>query len=110
MKRREFFEKTGCGAAGIMLAHLGLKAGTLPNSPEEQKEKIMKLLAKMGKSKEEIDDMMKKMEEMLPMVKEQCIKRKKLSDSVTLSYPGVRLSRKKKGVTVPNAPSTKKWS
>jgi hypothetical protein len=73
MKRREFFEKTGCGAAGIMLAHFGLKAGTLLNTPEEQKEKIMKLLAKMGKSKEEIDDMMKKMEETLPMVKEQCI-------------------------------------
>lgn len=73
MKRREFFAKTGCGAAGIMLAHFGLKAGALPNTPEEQKEKIMKLLAKTGKSKEEIDDMMKKMEEMLPMVKEQCI-------------------------------------
>jgi len=73
MKRREFFEKTGCGVAGIMLAHFGLKGGTLPNTPEEQKEKIMKLLAKMGKSKEEIDDMMKKMAETLPMVKEQCI-------------------------------------
>ena len=73
MKRREFFAKTGCGAAGIMLAHFGLKAGALPNTPEEQKEKIMKLLAKMGKSKEEIDDMMKKMAETLPMVKEQCI-------------------------------------
>jgi Zn finger protein HypA/HybF involved in hydrogenase expression len=73
MKRRDFFAKTGCGAAGIMLAHFGLKAGTLPNAPEEQKEKIMKLLAKMGKSKEEIDNMMKKMKETLPMVQEQCI-------------------------------------
>jgi hypothetical protein len=73
LKRREFFAKTGCGAAGIMLAHLGLKAGSLPIMSEEQKEKVMKLLAKMGKSKEEIDNMMKKMEETLPMVKEQCI-------------------------------------
>lgn len=73
MKRREFFAKTGCGAAGLMLAQYGLKAGTLPVAPEEQKEKIMKLLAKMGKSKEEIDNMMKEMEEKLPMVKEQCI-------------------------------------
>ena len=73
MKRRDFFTKTGCGAAGIMLAHFGLKAGTPPNAPEEQKEKIMKLLAKMGKSTEEIDNMMKKMEETLPMVQEQCI-------------------------------------
>ncbi len=73
MKRREFFAKTGCGAAGIMLAHFGLTAGTLPIMSEEQKEKIMKLLAKMGKSEEEIDNMMKKMEETLPMVKEQCI-------------------------------------
>lgn len=73
MKRREFFAKTGCGAAGIMLAHFGLKSGILPNAPEEQKEKIMNLLAKMGKSQEEIDNMMKKMEETLPMVQEQCI-------------------------------------
>ena len=73
MNRRDFFAKTGCGAAGIMLAHLGLKAGTLTGTPEEQKEKIMKLLAKMGKSKQEIDDTMKKMEEILPMVKEKCI-------------------------------------
>ena len=73
MKRRDFFAKTGCGAAGIMLAHFGLKAGTLPNAPEEQKEKIIELLVKMGKSKEEIDNMMKKMEETLPVVQEQCI-------------------------------------
>jgi hypothetical protein len=73
MKRREFFAKTGCGAATIMLAHLGLNSGTLPGTPEEQKEKIMKLLAKMGKSKEEIDNMMKKMKDTLPMVKEKCI-------------------------------------
>ena len=56
-----------------MLAHLGLKAESLPISVEEQKEKIMKLLATMGKSKEEIDDMMKRMKETLPMVNEQCI-------------------------------------
>ena len=68
MKRREFFTKTGCGAAGIMLAHLGMKADTLSGSPEEQKEKIMKLLAKTGKSKQEIDDMMKKMKESLWLV------------------------------------------
>jgi Zn finger protein HypA/HybF involved in hydrogenase expression len=73
VKRREFFAKTGCGAAGIMLAHFGLKAGILPYSSEDQKEKIMKLLAKMGKSKEEIDDMMKQMKEALPMIQEQCI-------------------------------------
>lgn len=73
MKRREFFAKTGCGAAGLMLAHFGLEAGSLPISSEEQKEKIMKLLAKMGKSKQEIDSMMKKMKETLPMVEEQCI-------------------------------------
>jgi Zn finger protein HypA/HybF involved in hydrogenase expression len=73
MNRRDFFVKTGCGATGIMLAHLGLKGGALAGTPEEQKEKIMKLLAKMGKSKQEIEDTMKKLEEVLPMVKEDCI-------------------------------------
>jgi hypothetical protein len=73
MKRRDFFAKTGCGAAGIMLAHLGLKAAALTGTPEEQKEKIMKLMAKMGKSEQEIDETMKKLEEILPMVKEECI-------------------------------------
>jgi hypothetical protein len=73
MKRREFFAKTSCGAAGLMLAHLGLKADSLPISVEEQKEKIIKLLTKMGKSKEEIDNMLKEMKEKLPMVKEECI-------------------------------------
>ena len=62
MKRRDFFAKTGCGAAGIMLAHMGLKAEALTGTPEEQKEKIKKLLIKMGKSEEDIDTMMKKLE------------------------------------------------
>ena len=73
MKRREFFQKTGCGAAGIMLAHIGLKAGSIPQLPEEQVIKIKKLLEKMGKSEEEIIEMMEKKKETLPMVKEQCI-------------------------------------
>lgn len=73
MKRREFFEKTGCGAASLMLAHVGLKASLPSDTSEEQKEKIANLLTKLGKSKEEIDAMMKKMEDTLPMVKEECI-------------------------------------
>lgn len=73
MKRREFFEKTGCGAAAIMLAHLGVKAGSLPKTPEEQKKKIKELLAKMGKTEEEIAAMMTDLEAKLPMVEEQCI-------------------------------------
>ena len=73
MDRRDFFTKTGCGIAAVMLARLGLKAGGLQGTPEEQKEKIMKLLMKMGKSKDDIAAMMKEMEEMLPMVEDKCI-------------------------------------
>lgn len=73
MKRREFFEKTGCGATAILLAHLGLQADSLPQTSEEQKKKIKELLTKMGKTEEEIATMMADWEKKLPMVEEQCI-------------------------------------
>ena len=91
MKRREFFEKSGCGMAGIFLTSLGLNSCTkeektpaevqaqapAQEAPEEEmsrKDMVKKLLVeKMGKTEEEADAMIADFEEKIPMVKEKCI-------------------------------------
>jgi len=86
MKRRNFFEKSGTGLAGICLACLGLNscakkkeepaaepAQEAPMEEMSQKDKVKEMLIKMGKTEEETETMMAELEEMLPMVKEKCI-------------------------------------
>lgn len=75
MERREFFEKSGCGIFALMLSHFGFKAYAkeLDEDKTKRLEKIKAALLKMGKTEEEVEAMMKKMEEMLPQVKTQCI-------------------------------------
>jgi hypothetical protein len=91
MKRRDFFEKSGCGLAGIFLTSLGLNSCTkkeetppgvqaqnpAQEAPEEEmnrKDMVKKLLMeKMGKTEEEADTMIADFEEKLPLVKEKCI-------------------------------------
>lgn len=94
MKRRDFFEKSGCGLAGMILASLGLnscaKKEEAPAEVEAQapaqvpqeapmeemsrKDMVKKMLMEnMGKTEEEADAMIAEFEEKLPMVKEMCI-------------------------------------
>lgn len=76
MKRRDFFETTGCGMLGLMLAHFGLK---IPLGAEEVKcadreKAVMKMLMKhMGKSESEAKAMIADFKKKLPMVQEKCI-------------------------------------
>ena len=91
MKRRDFFEKSGCGLAGIFLTSLGLNSctkeeGTPPevqaqaSAQEAAKEEMNRkdmvkklLMEKMGKTEEEADAMIAEFEEKLPLIKEKCI-------------------------------------
>jgi len=96
MKRRDFFEKSGCGLLGLVLANLGFTACVKkeeemaaetgapaqtqppPEAPPagmemSRKDMVKKMLVKMGKTEEEADAMIKEAEEMLPMVQEKCI-------------------------------------
>ena len=81
MKRRDFFEKSGCGLLGIMMANFALASGqkekTHAHAPEKKmprKDMVKKMLIeKMGKTEEEADAMIKEMKEKLPMVKDMCI-------------------------------------
>lgn len=81
MKRRDFFEKSGCGLLGIMMANFALASGqkekTHAHAPEKKmprKDMVKKMLMeKMGKTEEEADAMIKEMKEKLPMVKDMCI-------------------------------------
>ncbi len=93
MKRRDFFEKSGCGICGMILAYFGLtscaqeedapaevtaaKQKPAAEAPEEimtQREKIKQLLMeKQGKTEEEAEGMIVEFEEKLPMVQEKCI-------------------------------------
>jgi hypothetical protein len=75
MDRREFFEKSGCGVFALMLSHFGFKAyakGLDQDKPNRLK-KIKEALLKMGKTEEEVEAMMKELEEKLPKVKTTCI-------------------------------------
>ncbi len=89
MKRRDFFEKSGCGLAGIMMSYFGLtscakkkeapaaEAPLEAAAPEEEmsrKDLVKKMMVeKMGKTEEEAEAMIKDAEEKLPMVKDMCI-------------------------------------
>ncbi len=98
MKRRDFFEKSGCGALGMVLAYLGLTSckkqeeAEMPaqdeqaQAPEQappqeapmeeitRKDMVKKLLIeKKGMNEEDAEAMLAELEEKLPMVKEQCI-------------------------------------
>jgi hypothetical protein len=91
MKRRDFFEKSGCGALGMMMAYFGLTSckkkeeeaaaevttQTETQAPAEEMDRrdfVKKmLLEKQGKTEEEADAMLAEFEEMIPRVKQQCI-------------------------------------
>lgn len=89
MKRRDFFEKSGCGLAGMFMAYSGLNSFTkkeealsaqeasVQEAPVEEmsrKDMIKKMLMeKMGKTEEEADAKIAEFEEKLPMVKDKCI-------------------------------------
>jgi len=74
MKRREFFEKSGCTLAGIALAGVGLKAGMTPGEEEDRKAMVKQMLMeKMGKTEAEAEAMLAEMEKKLPLVKQMCI-------------------------------------
>jgi len=79
MKRREFFEKSGCGLLGLMMAEFGFAFGQkeeaqAPKKKMSREDMVKKMLMKkMGKTEEEADVMIKEMKEKLPMVKDMCI-------------------------------------
>jgi len=75
MKRREFFEKTGCGLLAIVLSQFGLKAFDGTDEEKAERKAMIKkmLMEKMGKTEEEADAMIADMEEKLPMVESMCI-------------------------------------
>jgi len=75
MKRREFFEKTGCGLMAIVLSQFGLKAFDGTDEEKAERKAVIKkmLMEKMGKTEEEADAMIADMEEKLPMVESMCI-------------------------------------
>ena len=84
MKRRDFFEKSGCGLAGIIMSCFGLSSlqkEALANPVQEAPKKKMSrkdmvkkmLMEKMGKTEEEADAMIKEMKEKLAKVKDMCI-------------------------------------
>lgn len=89
MKRRDFFEKSGCGLATVLLAHLGLTSCKKTEEPEaapqvpaqeapveemSRRDMVKKMLVeKKGMTEEEAETMIIELEEKLPMVKDMCI-------------------------------------
>ncbi len=79
MKRREFFEKSGCGLLGLMMAEFGFASdqkeeAQAPKKKMSREDMVKKMLMeKMGNTEEEADTMIKEMKEKLPMVKDMCI-------------------------------------
>ena len=75
MERREFFEKSGCGIFALMLSHFGFKAYAkgIGQDESDRLKKLKEALLKMGKTEEEVETMMKDLEEKLPKVKAMCI-------------------------------------
>jgi len=75
MDRRKFFEKSGCGIFGMMLAYFGLKMPLNAEKKEMTREEyVMKLLVKkMGKTEAEAKKMIEDFKKKLPMVQEMCI-------------------------------------
>jgi hypothetical protein len=117
MKRREFIEKTGCGALAVMLSQLGLKAFPHEGHIEERKKMVKKMLmTKMGKSEAEAAAMLKEMEEKLSMVKTMCICKTcptyvKEEKEVAFCHPFISKShviKDEKGCFCPQCPVYKK--
>ncbi len=89
MKRRDFFEKSGCGFMGMMMAYFGLTsckkkeeapaaepAAAAPKEEMSRKDMVKKMLVeKMGKTEEEASAMIADFEVKLPMLKEMCIRK-----------------------------------
>ena len=93
MKRRDFFEKSGCGICGMILTYFGLTscgreeeapaemtaakqepAAEAPEAAMTQREKIKQLLMdKQGKTEEEAEAMLTEFEEKLGPAVEKCI-------------------------------------
>jgi hypothetical protein len=79
VKRRDFFEKSGCGLLAVIMAELGFASGQknrdqTPKEKMSRKEMVKKMLMeKMGKTEEEAMAVIKEAEEKLPMVKDMCI-------------------------------------
>ena len=82
MKRRDFFQKTGCGLFGLMIAYFGLPSCKKEKAPVEepakedtsQKDTIKKLLMEnKGLTAEEADAQIAEFEEKVSSVKTMCI-------------------------------------
>ena len=92
MRRREFFEKSGCSLCGLALSYLGMVSCKKKEAPVEEvrpaaaqeqpapveemsrKDMLKKMLVeKMGKTEEEAIAMIAEFEEKLPMVKDMCV-------------------------------------
>jgi hypothetical protein len=82
MKRREFFQKSGCGLFGLMMAYFGLTSCKKEKPPAEepakeemsQRDTIKKLLMeKKGLTAEGADAQIAEFEEKVSMVKTMCI-------------------------------------
>ncbi|MDH4220720.1 MAG: DUF2769 domain-containing protein [Candidatus Aminicenantes bacterium] len=132
MKRRDFFEKSGCGLFGLMLAFFGLTACKKGEAPAEesaaaqaakeemsQKDMIKKLLMeKKGLSAEEADAQMAEFEEKVSMVKTMCICRTcptYVSEESELGFCHPLVGKSKvitgeKGCVCPNCPVYKQMS
>jgi hypothetical protein len=74
MKRRDFFEKTGCGVMGLMLAHFGLKLPLSAHEHPDREKMVMKMLMeKMGKTEGEAKMMIEDFKKKLPEVQQMCV-------------------------------------
>ena len=125
MNRRDFFEKSGCGLLGLMMAYFGLTSCKTGEAPVEesagiqageeinQKEVIKKLLMeKKGLTADEADAQIAEFEEKVSMVKTMCICKtcpSYVSDETELGFchPLVGKSMiitEEKGCVCPNCP------
>jgi len=74
MKRRDFFEKSGCGLFGLMLAYFGLTSCKKGEAPAEEPAAAQAaVMEKKGLSAEEADAQIAEFEEKLSLVKTMCI-------------------------------------
>jgi len=134
MKRREFFEKSGCGLSGMMMAYFGLTsckkeeeapaaeapiAAKVPEEEISRKDMIKKMMIeKLGLTEEEADVKIAEAEEKLPMVKNMCICKpcpSYVADETELGFchPLVGKSKiitKEKGCDCPKCPVYKEMS
>jgi hypothetical protein len=82
MKRRDFFQKSGCGLFGLMMTYFGLTSCKKEKAPVEEPTKeamsqkdIIKnlLMEKKGLTAEDADAQIAEFEEKVSMVKTMCI-------------------------------------